>query len=210
PAARTQMRRFPSASFWRAGVARLLVAAGRTTQAREELEPLARAGFADVPRDRGWLMTLALAAEVAFATRDLRSSELLEQLLTPYAQLCVIAGTGLVYYGPVRHHLGIVALARARWDVAIGHFELALAAEGSAGARIWEARTRIGCARALLGRGVAGDRPRAVNLVATASQLARAGGWLDVAEEAREIESAVWTSRRGGPQGGRLSGASES
>jgi DNA-binding winged helix-turn-helix (wHTH) protein/tetratricopeptide (TPR) repeat protein len=205
PGAREQVRRFPRMSAWRAGLARLLVAAGRSAEAREELAPLSRARFADIPRDRGWLMTLALASEVAFATGDVRASELLEPLLAPCAHLSVVGGGGLVYYGSVLHHLGLLDLVRSRWDAAVARFEQALAAEARVGARLWEARTRIACARALLGRALPGDRALAVTLATAASELARTAGWAEVMADARAVESALWIQRRGsGPGHGRL------
>ena len=209
PSAREQARRFPRMLAWHAGLARLLVAAGRSAEAREELGLLSRAGFADGSRDRGWVMTLALACEVALATGDLRGSELLATLLAPCAHLSVVGGGGLVYYGPVHHHLGLLDIARSRWDPAVVHFEQALAAEARAGARLWEARTRIACANALLGRARPGDRPLAATLATAASEAARVAGWTAVAADARAVESALWTQRRGGSAEGRRSLASE-
>jgi hypothetical protein len=113
PAARAQVQRFPEAPAWRAAFARTLVAAGRITEAGLELARLARRRFADVPRDRGWLPALALAAEVAFATSDPQAADLLAELLAPFVQLSVVAGRGLLYYGSVAYHLGLLDLTRA-------------------------------------------------------------------------------------------------
>ena len=135
PGAREQARRFPRMLAWHAGLARLLVASGRTAEAREQLDLLSHAGFSDGPRDRGWVMSLALSCEVALAAGDARAPELLATLLAPCAHLNVVGGGGLVYYGPVHHHLGLLDLARSRWDTAVAHFEQALAAEARAGAR---------------------------------------------------------------------------
>jgi hypothetical protein len=135
---------------------------------------------------------------------------MLESLLAPCAHLCVVGGGGLVYYGPVQHHLGLLDLARSRWDTAVARLEQALAAEARAGARLWEARTRIACARALLGRALPGDRALAVTLATAASELARAAGWAEVAADARGVESALWTRRRGSGAGHGRSLASES
>ena len=154
-------------------------------------------------------MTLALGCEVALALGDLRASELLATLLAPCAHLSVVGGGGLVYYGPVHHHLGLLDIARSRWDSAVVHFEQALAAEARAGARLWEARTRIACANALLGRGRPGDRPLAATLATAASEAARVAGWAAVAADARAVESALWTQRRGGSAERRRSLASE-
>ncbi len=199
PAAREQVRRFPDAPAWRAGLARILIAADQPAEAREELERLARRRFADVPRDRGWLPTLALASEVAFSTGDVRTAEILEPLLTPYARLCVVAGSGLLHYGPVQHHLGLLALVRSRWDAAIGHFESALSVEERSRARVWSARTRLACARAFLGQDSRTGRARAARLVAEASSTARAGALADVSADASELAAQIWP-RRGPPR----------
>jgi hypothetical protein len=122
---------------------------------------------------------------------------MLEPLLAPYAHLAVVAGSGLIYYGPVSHHLGLAAATRSRWDAAVGCFESALAAECRAGARVWEARTRIAWARALLSRDDRADRARAATLLGEALATARALGLADVAANARDLEVAIWSHRAG-------------
>lgn len=198
-AARALVQRFPDAHAWRAGLARILVSTGRVAEAHAELERLARARFADVARDRGWLPTLALASEVAFATGDARSAGLLEPLLAPYARLAVVMGSGLVFYGPVAHHLGLLAATRAQWDAAIERFETALAMEERAGARIWQARTRLACARALLGRNGRGDRAHAVRLGGDVLAAARRLGLGELARAAHDLEATLWAAGRGAP-----------
>jgi DNA-binding winged helix-turn-helix (wHTH) protein len=198
-AARAQAQRFPDAAVWRAALARILVAAGQPAEARRELERLVRVGFTDVPRDRGWLPTLALAAEVVAAIRDESAAAALEALLTPCAGLGVVAGSGLLYYGPVSHHLGLLAAAASRWDAAIVHFEAALASEERTGAQLWQARSRLGCGGALLARGAASDRARVLRLASEAGAAASRHGWAEIATEARELERASW-SRRGSPR----------
>jgi len=195
PAARAQIQRFPDAPAWRAALGRILVAAGRLNEARRELEQLAGARFADVPRDRGWLPTLALSAEVSFATGDAQAAEALEPLLAPYAQLSVVPGSGLLYYGSVSHHLGLAAATRSRWDAAIACFEAALEMERKAGAGIWVARTQAAYARALLSRQAPADSPRAAKLLTEAKMTARAQGFSDVSESLRDLETAVWKRR---------------
>lgn len=188
---RAQVERFPEAPAWRASIARLLVATGRTDEARAELARVARSRFADVPRDRGWIVTLALAAEVACAVGATRVAALTEKALGPYAHLSVVAGSGILYYGPVSHHLGLAAIARAEWDTAVERLERALAAERRAGARLWEARTRIALARALEGRGRPADRARARALAGAAAAEARPNGWEDVVRAGAALAALV-------------------
>ncbi len=195
-AARAQVQRFPDAPAWRAALARALVATGRSDEARRELERVGRHGFADVPRDRGWLPTLAMTAEVASATGEAGAARALEALLEPFARLAVVAGSGLLYYGPVSHHLGLLSGAAGRWDEAIARFERALATEHTAGARAWLARSQVGCTRALLGRDAPGDRARAADLLGEARATARVCGLEDLAAEAHALEPSVWSRPR--------------
>lgn len=197
PAVRAEVQRFPETAAWRAGLALVLAAAGREAEARSELEHVARQGFAAVPRDRGWLPALAFCAEVACACRAARVAAWLEPLLAPHARQHVVVGSGLLYYGAVAHALGLAAAAGSRWDAAIAHLEAALAAEEKMGARLWAARTRIACARALHARRGALDGPRAVKLVGEALAAARRHGWLGLVAGAADLEGPLRMHRVG-------------
>lgn len=182
-AVRAQVERFPDAPAWQAALARAVLATGRLLDARRELESLAAQGFDDVPRDRGWLPTLALASEVAAATGAAKRAERLEELLAPHARLCVVAGSGLLFYGSVQHHLGLLAATRADWGTALERFRDALTVHEKTGAVVWAARTRVATARALSGRDRSGDRRRAATLLAEAGEIARSLGLASVAED---------------------------
>jgi DNA-binding winged helix-turn-helix (wHTH) protein len=186
-ALRSQVRRFPEAPTWRAALARMHLATGRRADASHELAVLARADFRDVPRDRGWLPTLALASEVAAATGEERIAALLYELLSPHARLSVVAGSGLLYFGPVAHFLGLGAAAQSDWDTALSHFEQACAIEERIGARVWKANTELAWARALLARDAAGDRKRATQLARRAEAAAGAHGWPALAAHAAAL-----------------------
>ena len=189
-AARSQVRRFPDMPAWRATLARLLIASDRHDEAHHELERLAAAGFDKVPRDRGLLPAYALAAEV---TRDANHTEIAANLyaaLLPYARLSVVAGSGLLYYGPVAHHLGQLAAVRRDWPLAFSHFDAALSAEECAGARVWQARTRAARARALLERGRADERAAATRSVEEIAERAASHGWMALVAELRPYVAA--------------------
>jgi DNA-binding winged helix-turn-helix (wHTH) protein/tetratricopeptide (TPR) repeat protein len=205
-AVRAQVERFPETPAWRAALARVLAAAGRLAEARLALEPLAARGFADVPRDRGHLPTLAIAAEVAAALGDEGAAAALEARLAPHARLHVVVGSGLLYYGTVAHALALCAATRSRWDDAIAHFSAALALHEKAGAALWAARTRIAWARALLARGATGDAVRAVRLARRALRSAYERGWSELATSGRDLEAALWRKR---PSPGRFALGSE-
>jgi hypothetical protein len=198
PAARLQVERFPDRPEWRAAVARLLVAGGRLDEARAELERLAQMGFEPVNRDGVWLTTFAFAAEVAHATHHRTIAEQLSATLERFADLNVVVGDGVLYYGPVAHHLGLLAAARSQWDAAIARFEAAHRAEEKLGAAAWKARTDLAWAQALLARDAAPDRARAAILATSAAEAARANGMAALVEEVPAVESALWSrSERG-------------
>jgi hypothetical protein len=119
--ARAQMQRFPDTPAWRSALAALLAAAGRLDEARRELARLAREDFADVPRDRGWLPTLAFAAEVAHAIGDAATAERIHDLPISHAT----CGGGSLLLRIVAHHLGCCRDARTRRRRA-AYFERAL------------------------------------------------------------------------------------
>lgn len=136
-----------------------------------------------------------MCAEVAHAIGDERAASYLEPQLAPYTRLHVSVGSGLLHYGTVAYALGLVAAACSRWDAAVAHLERALAAEESMGARLWAARTRLACARALLARGAPGDRSRAARLARTALRAARQQAWHDVTAAGSKLETPLWRTR---------------
>jgi hypothetical protein len=90
-----------------------------------------------------------------------------------------------------------------RGDEAFEHFEAALASEEALGARLWAARARVDCARALLARGGAPARAHAAKLLEEALGAARSGGWAEVTRDGRELEAALWTGRGSAARGPR-------
>jgi len=184
---RNEIQRFPDNPAWRSALAALLAAAGRPDEARRELARLGREGFADVPRDRGWLPTLVFAAEVAHATGDAANAERLHALLSPYARLCVVAGS-VLFYGSVSHHLGLLAATRRSDEEAMTRLERALDVHERIGARAWSARTQLAMAELLAQRRAAGDAERAADLAAAALATARALGLERIAVSARRFD----------------------
>jgi hypothetical protein len=109
----------------------------------------------------------------------------------------VVAIGSALYYGPVAHHLGLLASARAHWEAAIAHFETSLAATRPAGALAWTARSQVAQARALLARDDAGDRARAARLAGEALATSTRRGLVEIAARAREVEGALWVRKPG-------------
>ncbi|MEB2346457.1 MAG: hypothetical protein OZ948_17165 [Deltaproteobacteria bacterium] len=104
----------------------------------------------------------------------------------------VVAGGGLVYYGPIAHHLGLLASTRGRVDDALRRFEQALAAEARAGARLWVVRTGVAQAHALLAREAPGDRARAAQALAKAREHALGRPLPELERELDSLEATLW------------------
>ena len=123
-------------------------------------------------------------------------------LLAPYADRWVAWYT-ICTYGPMSHYLGLLANLLQCWSDAEGHFEAALVASTAAGARPFVTRTQYEYASMLLARDAPGDGERAAELLAAASETARA---LPMRDLARKIEAL----RSGRPDDAELAVAGES
>jgi DNA-binding SARP family transcriptional activator/tetratricopeptide (TPR) repeat protein len=186
-AVRGFIERYPMLLAWRAGLALLLVEAGRTDEARAEFEALAGGRFADLPRDANWLIAVTLLAEVCGALGDGDRAEALYELLEPYAGRNVVVGRAATCNGAAARLLGVLAAAMHSWELAEGHFISALAMHERMGARPWTARTQLAYADMLLTRRRRGDKARARELLAEAIRTADALGMRAVARRAREL-----------------------
>lgn len=190
-AAREQVERYPSQPTWRAALARILLGAGQAAEARRVIEPLVARRFEDIPIDRGWLATHALAAEVVAAVGDVPAAETLALHLRPFADRTIVLGSA-IYYGPAAYFLGLLASTGGRFDEAIGSFEDAAESARRAGGRLFLARIRLARARTHLARGGPGDRAQAVRLVRGLLDAADGGPDGAVVAEARELGVSLW------------------
>jgi hypothetical protein len=146
-----------------------------------------RRDFADVPRDRGWLLLRALAAEVAWAPGDATVARVLAAQLAPYERITVVAGSGLLHYGCVAHFLGLLEATCGRWDAAIARFDAAVAIEQRLGAPLWETHARVARAHALRRRDGPGDRVAGAHAAREPAALAAARGWARAAADAARV-----------------------
>lgn len=121
-------------------LAELLLAAGRTTDARAQLVGLAGREFRDVPRNVSWLATLSLFGHVAAVTRDQPSCRLLRRLLMPYSGR--IGWSGFPVFS-VDLVLGCLAVALGGREAALQHLDAAEALASRMGARTHVARARL-------------------------------------------------------------------
>ncbi|MCH8921233.1 MAG: tetratricopeptide repeat protein, partial [Chloroflexi bacterium] len=183
PAFKGFVAQFPATPAWRAGLAWLYSEVGREAEARAEFEHLAADDFADLPQDLNWLIAVTLLSEVCAFLGDARRSATLYGLLLPYAALSVmIGGIAVACYGSASRSLGLLAATMSRWEEAVQHFEDALEMNARTGARPWLAWTQHQYADMLLRRDAAGDREKALALLAQALETAEEIGMKTVLE----------------------------
>jgi tetratricopeptide (TPR) repeat protein len=139
PAIRTFVEQFPEAPVWRAALALVAALAGRSADAQEALDWLARDDFGRVPRDFAWLAGLALLAEVCSILGDQSRATVLYRLLQPFAHRNVMAGDRTCW-GAAAHYLGILAATIGRFDEAEQWLQRALDMNRRMGAAPWVAR----------------------------------------------------------------------
>jgi hypothetical protein len=92
----------------------LWLAAGENARARDLLEQLAGAEFAEIPRDVDWLYTLTMLTEVAAGTGAVRLVERGVTMLEPYAGRGVMNGGAVAFAGVVDDFLRIGCAALGR------------------------------------------------------------------------------------------------
>jgi tetratricopeptide (TPR) repeat protein len=153
--------------------------------ARQGLADLASRGFGDLFAGHQRLLGLAQLAQVCATIGAVEHAAQLYDLLLPYAERNVLLGGPVtVYFGPVAHELGLLALLMGRVEDALAYFEQAARMETALGARPYLARTRFEQAGALLRRNAEGDRESARNLFTHVLQDAKGMGMDGLAAKA--------------------------
>jgi DNA-binding SARP family transcriptional activator/tetratricopeptide (TPR) repeat protein len=178
---------YPAIPAWRAALALLALELRRPDEARAEFEALHAGGFAALPRDANWLICVTLLAEVCGRLGDADGAGELYGLLKSYAGRNVVVGRAATCNGSASRLLGILATARAEWELAEHHFAAALAMHERMGARPWIAHTQLAMAEMLLARRCPGDEAAARERLADAIVLADALGMVALAERARAL-----------------------
>ena len=98
----------PRVTSWRSGLAQLLADQGKLDDAAEQIEAVARDGFATVGDDVLRTFTLCGTAEVVAILRDTALAEQLYVMLEPDAGRASILGAS-AYHGAVDRYLGLLA-----------------------------------------------------------------------------------------------------
>src|SRR5262249_47994968 len=149
--------------------------------ARAMLEDVAADGFASIPYDQLWLVTLTQWAMVAEQLGAPAPAAAAAERLEPWRRQ--VAFTGAHVFGSVALPLALCASVTTRFAVAEQHFADALEAHDRLGAPGWSARTRLGWARMLRSRSGPGDGEQARVLAGAARATARDLGCASIERE---------------------------
>jgi tetratricopeptide (TPR) repeat protein len=140
---------------------------GYATQAREALTTLGANGYATLPFDEEWLVSMGLLAETASTLGDVERAADLYRRLLAYGDRVAVCYME-ISIGAVARYLGLLAATIGRPDDAARHFEEALATNKRIGARPWLARTQCDYACALLDHDASGNTDKAWLLLSQA------------------------------------------
>jgi DNA-binding SARP family transcriptional activator len=158
---RRSVHEYPALLRFRCAVAHLDAELGREAEARAALRDILALDLERQYRDAEWLFGLTVLCRPAATVGGAAEAERLYALLSPFAQLYAVAPVEGVF-GAVATGLGALATALGRHDDAVRHLDAAIDLERRMGAPPWLAHARHELAGALLARGGAGDRERAV------------------------------------------------
>jgi class 3 adenylate cyclase len=184
PAVREMAERYPAIRAWRLALVSFLADSGRLEEARVEFERLAAHDFEDVPPDAQWLTAVTRIADACAHLGDTERAAILYEKLLPFADHAVVAGRAAAMNGTTSSYLGRLALTLGRVDDAIAHLERGLDLAMRMGDRPFAAEAGHYLAAALLERGAAGDRERALDLLAHCLAAAQEMGMTLVIERA--------------------------
>jgi tetratricopeptide (TPR) repeat protein len=164
---RRSVEQYSTYPIWRCVLVQTTAELGQIAEAREGFEAIATQGFASLPFDEEWLVSMGMLAETARALGDAERAGVLYELLLPYGDQIAICYPDIMT-GPVSLYLGILAESMHRRDDAARHFEDAIAMNERIGARPWLAHARRDLAATLLARGRHEDAERAHQLLSQA------------------------------------------
>jgi class 3 adenylate cyclase len=167
------MKQMPGQLVVRCGLASFYADLGQADDARREFEEVAAYGFAALPRDVYWLISLVHLADACAFLKDAPRAAALYELLAPFAGRNVVMGPGVACFGSAARLLGVLATTAERWAAAEEHFQAAIAFNARIGASAWLAHTQAQFAAMLIGRDAGGDRARAQGLLIDALRTAQ-------------------------------------
>jgi DNA-binding SARP family transcriptional activator len=161
PMTEAMVEEFPDIAPWRAGHAAALVAAGDPGAARDVVAPLLDGDRLTVPEDLLWSTTVAMLAEVAWATGDGALGRAVADGLAPVEDRVAVTGMGALSLGHLVRHRGLALAATGDLEEADAALHRAVGRADAAGFRTWAARARIERAEVLDRSGRDGSALRA-------------------------------------------------
>jgi tetratricopeptide (TPR) repeat protein len=177
---------FPLPVAWRCGLIASYAMAGRTAEARRELDLIAVGEFACIPDDHNWVTSHTRLASAACDLRDAGYAAVLYRKLAPYAErMCVIGIKGFCG-GVVHKPLGELATVTRDYARAEQHLVRAIEANTRLGADVWVPYARLSYAKLLLQRRAPGDREHAFAQIEQARAFGRTCP-MELLEEHAEI-----------------------
>lgn len=176
----TARREYPEQLLWPASLAWLWLLQGRQASAENLLATIPPPE--EIPRDRYWLATLTVLAEVARFHGSRDRAERLRALLLPFAGHLVPVGVGVAFWGTAARTLGLLEERLGLLDDARAHLELAVETSGRIGALAWHAEAQIELAELAIRHELV-DVP-AQALLTEALTTSRARGFPALAERA--------------------------
>jgi len=177
----------PEVPAFQAQLVLVLCESGRSDEARVLYERLAGTGFAALPADNTWMLSMPVCALVAARLGDRFAASALYGLLAPYGDQFAFTYAGA--WGAVAHYLGLLAATLDRCEDAEGHFAAAAETHEVNGMPACLAHTRCEWAAMLSSRGQPGDAERARTFLDQALATARELGLASVERRAVELLS---------------------
>jgi DNA-binding winged helix-turn-helix (wHTH) protein/tetratricopeptide (TPR) repeat protein len=190
PFCRAMSRLVPQGTAWPCVLCLVLAEIGKTDEAMELL-----AKYTDdpdvIPVDVNYWVTLSDLAEACSILDDRERAPVLYDRYVPHRPYHVVVPGCSLYMGPSEHYLGMLAATMGRIDLAIEHFEAAIAACMTVGAGAWKVRAELECARARFTRGKAEDRERGELHLRTAIATAERSGMSGVLARLQALSAEI-------------------
>lgn len=149
-------RSYPDQIVWPASLVWLWIGQGRLAAAQSLFNTLP--AIEDIPRDRYWLATLTVLAEVATQMGTVEFATQIRNKLLPFAGHLVPMGEGVAFWGTAARSLGLLEERLGLLNQARIHLELAVEVSARIGAQAWLAEAQIELAEFALRHNI-GDIP---------------------------------------------------
>jgi DNA-binding winged helix-turn-helix (wHTH) protein/tetratricopeptide (TPR) repeat protein len=169
--------RYPAILGWRAVLACADVFTGREAHARKTLERMMENELSDLPsKPHVMLNTLTPLVELCAIVGDAEIAGALYDALLPFAHHHGHLHLGVMSYGPIERHLGMMSTQMGEFGAAEQHFERALVASRKMQSPVFESMTLGQYARMLMTSGQSSCETRASELLEHGLALANASG----------------------------------